>query len=47
MFPLPILRYRRIDGDPVFETEAAVGDDGLQELPNFFGGNDLVCDRHK
>jgi hypothetical protein len=47
MFPLAILRDRRIHGDPVLQLEAAVRNYGLQELPNLFCGGNLVCDRHK
>ena len=47
MFPLAILRDRRIYGDPVLQFEAAVRDYGLQEFPNLFCSSNLVCDRHK
>jgi hypothetical protein len=47
MLPLAILRYRRIDGDPILQFEAAVGNDGLQKFTNLFGSSNFVSDWHK
>jgi hypothetical protein len=33
-------------GDPVLQPEPAVADDGLQKLPNLFGGGDFIGDWH-
>src|ERR1019366_151573 len=46
MFPLAVLRYRRIHRDPVLQLEAAVRDYGLQEFPNLFCCHDLIGNRH-
>jgi hypothetical protein len=47
MFPLAILRNRRIDRDPVLQLEAAMRNDGLQKLPNLLRSHNLVGNRHK
>lgn len=36
--PVAVLGERRVDGDAVFEMEASVGDYGLEELVDLFGG---------
>ena len=47
MLPLAILRDRRIDRDPVFQFESAIGDDGLQKFANLFGGSNFVGNWHR
>ena len=46
-FPITILLQRGIDHDPILKAKPAVGDDGLQELVNLFGGSDFVGNGHE
>jgi len=47
LFPIAVLGERRVDDDAVFETESAVGDDGLEEGVDFVSGGDFVGNGHE
>jgi hypothetical protein len=47
MLPLAVLGHGGIDGDAVFEFEAAVRDDGLEEFSDLLGGGYFVGNWHK
>jgi hypothetical protein len=42
LFPIAILRERRVDNNAVPEVKTAVSDDGLKELVDLIGGSDFV-----
>jgi len=44
--PVAVLRQGRVDGDAVFEVEASVGDYGLEEFVDLFGGGEFVGNGH-
>ena len=46
LLPVAVLGQRRIDDDPVFEAESAVGDDGLEEGVDLIGGGEFVGNGH-
>jgi len=44
--PVAVLGQGRVDGDAVFEVEASVGDYGLEEFVDLFGGGEFVGNGH-
>jgi len=44
--PVAVLGQGRVDGDAVFEVEASVGDHGLEEFVDLFGGGEFVGNGH-
>ena len=46
-FPVSLFGKWRIDGDAVFQAQAAMGDDALQEFIDLVGGGDFVGNGHK
>jgi hypothetical protein len=44
--PVAVFGQRGVDRNAVFEVEASVGDYGLEEFVDLFGGGEFVGDRH-
>jgi hypothetical protein len=47
LLPVAILRQRRIDGNPILQTEPGVGNNPTQEFVDLFGSGDFVGNSHK